>query len=77
MSDTPSIKCGTRAGWNQHMRSSEPVCDDCNRANTLYMRGYRGRKGESPVNFPRETRTDLQGTYGIGALIAESFRSAS
>jgi len=38
-------RCGTYAGWNDHMRSGEPVCDACKRAHADYMREWRLRTG--------------------------------
>ena len=68
-------KCGTRAGWNAHMRAKTPACDDCNRASTLYQREYRrvtgtGRKFTFPVEAPR---FDL----GLGAALARGFRESA
>jgi hypothetical protein len=36
-------KCGTYAGWNQHMKRGEPVCDACRHANSNYILAYRKR----------------------------------
>jgi len=41
--DPAPLLCGTRAGYLRHIRAREPACDECNGANTLYMRLYRAR----------------------------------
>jgi hypothetical protein len=41
-----SEKCGTHAGWNQHMRDGTPVCAPCRKAKTDYTREYRHRTGQ-------------------------------
>ena len=38
-------KCGTRAGWNIHMRRGEQVCEPCQAANTAYQRARRAKGG--------------------------------
>ena len=69
------IKCGTRAGWNKHMRLNEPVCDDCQYANTLYARDWRRRKMSGRAfTFPVETpRHDI----GLGSTIARAIRESA
>ncbi len=68
-------KCGTRAGWNTHMRAKEPVCDDCQYANTLYARDNRRRKGVGrSLTFPVDTpRHDI----GLGSTIARGIRESA
>ena len=32
----PPAKCGTRSGYNRHLRLKEQVCEDCRKAQNLY-----------------------------------------
>ena len=52
-------KCGTYAGYNQHIYLDEPTCVECRLAANSYMRSYRRRKGQPLIerirNDERET----------------------
>lgn len=42
-------KCGTYAGYRQHRRDQEPVCDPCRTAQAEYSRDYHRRtSGKAP-----------------------------
>ena len=72
-----SIKYGTRAGWNLHMRRKEKACTECNEANRIYTRDYRQRKtSKRAFTFPLEARFDRL-EVGLGAVIARSFRESA
>jgi hypothetical protein len=68
---------GTMKGLRRHLGLRTPACAECREAGRLYMREYRSRRGYRPVNFPREVPAGLGEVYGLGARIAEAFRSGA
>ena len=43
----PASKCGTYAGYNQHMYYGEPTCAACRKAATDYQRDRRKANGNA------------------------------
>jgi len=41
-----NTKCGTYAGWNQHMRDKDPVCRPCKDAANIYNRELLQKSGK-------------------------------
>ena len=44
--DKTKAKCGTTAGYIRHRKQSEPYCDSCKEANSIYMKAYREKRGD-------------------------------
>ena len=73
-----SDKCGTRAGWNQHVKQGEKACDECNEANRLYNREYRRLNGHGRAfTFPTEISDALGELDGLGYSIARALRESA
>lgn len=43
-SSRPVAQCGTRAGYNRHLKNGEPTCADCKRAQVEAVQKWKAKR---------------------------------
>jgi len=60
MSDEPRPPCGTRSGYNAHLRHGETYCQPCRDAAAAYQRELRATNPTADTESQRKWRSDPQ-----------------